>query len=103
MSPAHPPSPRLTLPAGALAAVLGVGAGGCYYNDAGLPPPTEQFYYPTGLVISPGRSALYVANSDFDLQYNGGTVNVVDLAGLRTVLYPMLTGIRCSEFNTEAC
>ncbi|MDI1475683.1 hypothetical protein [Polyangium sp. y55x31] len=60
-----------------------VGLGGCFSVADGLPPPIDTFYYPTGLVVSPGRTALYVANSDFDLQYNGGTVLALDLAKLR--------------------
>ena len=94
----------------ALAATVGGvafgAASGCYYNDAGTAPPGEGFYYPTGLVVSPGRNALYVANSDFDLNYNGGTVDVVDLTdatGLRGTLGPMLAGIRCSGGALDAC
>ncbi|MDI1449676.1 hypothetical protein [Polyangium sp. 6x1] len=60
-----------------------VGLGGCFSVADGLPPPRDAFYYPTGLVASPGRTALYVANSDFDLQYNGGTVLALDLVKLR--------------------
>ena len=60
-----------------------VGLGGCFAVADGLPPPLDAFYYPTGLVVSPGRTALYVANSDFDLQYNGGTVFALDLVKLR--------------------
>lgn len=60
-----------------------VGLGGCFAVAEGVPPPLDAFYYPTGLVVSPGRTALYVANSDFDLQYNGGTVLALDLVKLR--------------------
>ncbi|MDI3289911.1 hypothetical protein [Polyangium sp. 15x6] len=60
-----------------------VGLGGCFSVADGVPPPLDAFYYPTGLVVSPGRTALYVANSDFDLQYNGGTVFALDLVKLR--------------------
>jgi hypothetical protein len=74
-------------------AAIAISAGGCYYTDAGLPPPVEGFYYPTGLVVSPGRNALYVANSNFDLQYNGGTVQAVDLAPIQASMEALLTGI----------
>ncbi|MDI1434133.1 hypothetical protein [Polyangium sorediatum] len=60
-----------------------VGASGCFALADGLPPPLDAFYYPTGLVVSPGGTALYVANSDVDLQYNGGTVFALDLVKLR--------------------
>ncbi len=107
MTPAHPTLLRhavqVSRAAGPLAAVLAVTAGGCYYTDAGLPPPAEGFYFPTGLVVSPGRTALYVANSDFDLQFNGGTVQVLDLAGLRGTLRTLLSSIRCSEGISSEC
>lgn len=71
-----------TLPA--LAAGLAVA--GCFTSDAGLSPPPTSFYYPTGLAISlegegGERDALYVANSDFDLRYSGGTVQAIALGG----------------------
>lgn len=57
--------------------------GGCFTVADGVPPPLDQFYYPTALVVSPGRTTLYVANSDFDLQYSGGTLQALDLVALR--------------------
>ena len=66
-----------------LAASSFAGLGGCFTIADGLPPPLDAFYYPTGLLVSPGRTALYVANSDFDLQYSGGTVMALDLVKLR--------------------
>ncbi|HRI70153.1 MAG TPA: hypothetical protein PK156_38245, partial [Polyangium sp.] len=72
--------------AGVLLASLGVGVvslAGCFSVADGVPPPLEKFYYPTGLAVSPGRTTLYVTNSDFDLQYSGGTVQALDLAALR--------------------
>lgn len=83
---------RHAVPARCAVAALLLPASGCYYNEPGLSPPLEQFYYPTGLAVSPGRNALYVANSDFDLQYNGGTVDVLDLVATRATLTAILTG-----------
>jgi hypothetical protein len=107
MPSARPSLLRRALSWSQLAGVASVGVAllstGCFYNDTGLLPPTNSFYFPTGLVVSPGRSVLYVANSDFDLQYNGGTVQIVDLATLRASLGPMLAGIRCSEGVASAC
>lgn len=109
-------SPRRARLASALLAVaaplaLG-GLAGCFAIGDGLPPPLDAFYYPTGLVVSPGRSALYVVNSDFDLQYNGGTVLALDLAALRdgqiaklrTALNTEGTGAAqaCAELGLEA-
>lgn len=58
-------------------------ASGCFSADTGYAPPTDSFYFPTGLNLSADRSTLVVVNSDFDLQYNGGTVFALDLARLR--------------------
>lgn len=98
-----PPARPIRMLRAPLVGLLTIAAGSCYYSDAGLPPPTEGFYFPTGIVVSPGRTTLYVANSDFDLQYNGGTVQALDLTGMRSVLGKMLAGIRCSEGNASGC
>lgn len=66
--------------------LLGVGLlslASCFTSAEGVPPPLKEFYYPTGMVVSPGRTTLYVTNSDFDLQYSGGTVQALDLEALR--------------------
>src|SRR5580700_11351096 len=56
----------------------------CYSSGAGgTDPPTTTFYFPVGLAVSPGGNVLYVANSDFDLQWNGGTIQSYDLFRLR--------------------
>src|SRR4051812_80485 len=88
------------------AGLLGAGmvlGGGCYVSNAGFPPPTHSFYFPTGLAVSPGRTALYVANSDFDLQYNGGTVQVLDLTWVRPKLATLLDGLRQGFSAKKAC
>jgi hypothetical protein len=41
------------------------------------------------MAVSPGGSALYIANSDFDLQFNSGTVIALDLVQLRSYLAPL--------------
>jgi hypothetical protein len=71
-------SSALTLLAGAGLAAAALGA--CFTGSDGLVPPTKKLYFPTAMVVSPGRTSLYVVNSDFDLQYNGGTVQVIALA-----------------------
>ncbi len=67
---------------------------GCFLGDVTLPPPPDQIYYPTGLVRSPGGSTLYVANSDFDLQYDGGSVLALDLVTMRARLQALLGKLR---------
>ncbi len=65
------------------AAVLGVAFSACYTAGQGTPPPMKAFYFPTGLTVSRGGNVLYAANSDFDLQWNGGTLQSLDLYKIR--------------------
>lgn len=76
-------TPRIVGVGLAASIVGGLGVAGCFVEGEGLPPPVEGLYYPTGLAVSPGGRVLYVANSDFDLQFNGGTVQALDLQRLR--------------------
>ncbi len=62
---------------------FGLGAPACYSAGDGTSPPGQQIYFPVGLVVSKGGSVLYIANSDFDLQWNGGTVQSYDLVQVR--------------------
>jgi len=59
---------------------------GCYDQGEGVEPPLERIYFPVGLAISPGHGRLYVVSSDFDLQYNGGALQALDLNRLRELL-----------------
>ena len=67
----------------ALLPLLMLGAADCYSTGDGTPPPLDQLYYPVGLRVSAGGSVLYAVNSDFDLQYNGGTLQSYDLGLIR--------------------
>ena len=66
------------------AALFGWTALSCYSGGRGKPPPPNTFYFPTGLAVSPDEAVLYAANSDFDLQWNGGTLQSYDLGQLRS-------------------
>lgn len=88
---------------------LTAGLGSCFTGSDGLVPPTQSLYFPTGIVVSPGRTTLYVANSDFDLQYNGGTVQALNLAdaedqpGLRTLANRVIQSIEDGNTPAEVC
>ncbi|HVJ16885.1 MAG TPA: hypothetical protein VM686_15700 [Polyangiaceae bacterium] len=56
---------------------------GCFDPGEGIEPPAEKVYFPVGLAVDDTGSFLYIANSDFDLQYNAGTLQSWDLAALR--------------------
>lgn len=56
---------------------------GCFPPGEGQAPPRGQVYFPVGLAIDHDQRFLFVVNSDFDLQYNAGTVQSWDLEQLR--------------------
>lgn len=56
---------------------------GCYDTGDGNAPPLDQFYFPVGLKVSYAGTVLYAVNSNFDLQYNGGTLQSYDLHKIR--------------------
>lgn len=67
----------------ALFSLIVAGSGACYDTGDGSAPPSDRFYYPVGLQVSHGGTVLYAVNSDFDLQYNGGTLQAYDLRLIR--------------------
>jgi hypothetical protein len=75
----------------------------CFTGSEGRAPDPNQFYYPTGLVVSAGRTALYVANSDFDLAYSGGTVQVLNAKKLRDVVRKMASGLAQKKSAATVC
>jgi DNA-binding beta-propeller fold protein YncE len=58
----------------------------CASEEPGIAPDRGRFYFPTGLAVDPARPLLYVANSNADLKFNGGTVSVLNIRGLPTDL-----------------
>lgn len=83
--------------------------GGCFTGSDGLVPPARDLYFPTALAVSPGRTTLYVANSDFDLQYSGGTIQALNLAtagdqpGLRELAEKVAQKVADGAAPAEVC
>jgi hypothetical protein len=65
---------------------ISAGLVACYTIGEGISPPLDRVYFPVGLAISTDRERLYVVNSDFDLQYNAGTVLSLDLQRIRQLV-----------------
>lgn len=59
------------------------GSSDCYSTGDGSAPPLDRLYFPVGLSVSHGGTVLYAVNSDFDLQFNGGTIQSYDLLAIR--------------------
>lgn len=79
------------------------GPAGCFALGEGLEPPLQGLYYPTAIVTSPGGRALYVVNSDFDIQYTGGTVQAVDLVSLRSCVGRLRDNLARGASAENAC
>ncbi len=58
----------------------------CTSSGEGIAPPLDAIYFPTGLALSSNSNLLYVVNSDFDLQYNAGTLQSLDLTRIRSLV-----------------
>lgn len=54
---------------------MGLGlAASCYDSGGGADPDPKKPYFPTGIALSPSGKWLFLANSNFDLAFNSGTV-----------------------------
>ncbi|MCA9521538.1 MAG: hypothetical protein KC609_11220 [Myxococcales bacterium] len=73
-------------------------ASGCGKAAVGLFPPTDTFFWPVALVADPQGDYLYVVNGNFDLNYNTGTVAVVDL---KTNVVVSSSTIRLGSFGGD--
>ncbi len=58
---------------------------GCLSAGEGVDLPLDRIYYPVGMAADKDKGAeyLFVVNSDFDLQYNGGSVQALSLDRIR--------------------
>lgn len=75
------------------AALLGLLVSSCFSPGDGQAPPLESFYFPTGLTLDTAvvnrdgaPKYLYVASSDFDLQYRSSALMSLNLDVLRSVV-----------------
>ncbi len=61
---------------------LAIGLSGCFVDVAGEPPPGDQLVFPVGLTTTENDDYLLVANSNFNLRYNAGTLLAIKLNDL---------------------
>jgi hypothetical protein len=100
----------------ALSAVL---LGACYSAGDGAPPPLDSIYFPTGLALDvipksssdpsvapdpPGAPAhLFVASSDFDLQYRASALASYDLDTLARKYLPQNCNVDADCSDGKVC
>ena len=71
-------------------ALLGVGtvvASGCYSSGDGPDPDDRSPYFPVGIALSPSGKYLFLANSNFDLRFNSGTLLAFDAERIRVAAF----------------
>jgi hypothetical protein len=73
---------------GALACAL---VAACTASAEDVRPPSDQLFFPTGLAVFPKTNALFVANSNSELRYDSGSLMVVDLGVVESVISAWLT------------
>jgi DNA-binding beta-propeller fold protein YncE len=66
-----------------------IASSACDLNNPGDTPPPADIYFPTGLALSTqsvdsAPKYLYLVNSNFDLRFNGGSVQAYDLDALNS-------------------
>src|SRR5688572_13522485 len=69
-----------------LLALPAIFAAGCFSSEDGVEPPLDRLYLPVGLAIDVDATHLFVVNSNFDLQFNGGALQSYDLVKLRELV-----------------
>jgi hypothetical protein len=65
---------------------------GCFGPGEGVEVPVDQIYFPVGMAVDLDAEHLFVVSSDFDLQYNGGSIQSFELKEL----YDQLP-VRCTD------
>jgi len=92
----------------ALGAIALLSMGACSLNNPGKDPPPAELNFPLAVVASPvadpseAPSFLYVANSNFDLRYNAGSVSSFDLNVLEAEIERARSEGRLPNDATEA-
>lgn len=51
----------------------------CTASAEDVRPPPDQLFFPSGLVVAPDDSVLFVANANSELRYDSGSISVIDL------------------------
>ena len=89
--------------AGGLLGLAALASSGCFNDAQWRSPDPSRLYFPTGLAVSAGGTTLYVANSDFDLRYSGGTLQAFDLATIRAAIRVIPEALAQGHSASEAC
>jgi DNA-binding beta-propeller fold protein YncE len=82
--------------------VLVLLGGACATEDPGIAPARDRFYFPATVAVDPEWPVLYVANSNADLQFNGGTLNLLQLDRLPADLSRIGEAVKSGTLSCRA-
>lgn len=68
----------------------------CAKDLAGIDPPQNIFFYPTGIRLSPSGRTIFVTNGNSDLRYNGSTLMALDADRMHVLAADPLSFASCS-------
>jgi hypothetical protein len=80
-----------------------LGTSGCFAPGEGVEPPLDRLYFPVNLTTDQSGRHLFVANSNFDLQFNGGTVQSFDLKRIRDLVPRACESDDGCDTSTQFC
>lgn len=69
---------------------------GCTASAEQVAPPRYDFYFPTGMALSPDEKYLYVINANSDLRYSSGSLQAIDLDALDSMIEAGATANGCA-------
>jgi YVTN family beta-propeller protein len=64
---------------------------GCTASAEDVRPPQDQLAFPTGMAISPDEKSLFVVNANSELRYDSGSIGVIDMAQVQSVIAGWIT------------
>jgi YVTN family beta-propeller protein len=74
------------LESGCWAAAAAAALGACTASADDVRPPGDQLFFPTGLAVTPDEHFLFAANANSELRYDSGTISVVNLDTVQSVI-----------------
>jgi hypothetical protein len=87
---------------GALGGILSIGlAAGCTASAEDVRPPRDQLAFPTGMAITPDEKTLFVANANSELRYDSGSIGVLDLDRVRSVVNTWANGAIPTDYDCK--
>lgn len=61
-------------------------ASACTASSEDVRPPPDQLFFPSGVAVAPDGSVLFVANANSELRFDSGSIGVIDLGTVESVI-----------------